>query len=367
MGMKNNLLRPALLVAAGALTFYGNAAFAANPVTFTLTNVGRDQTATDQLDQVDCPAGQELQSIQLDFAEATFRTTLTLENTTSSQDFATIEEVTHDYLGVTIPGSPYEQVKAPPPNTGGPFTCTLDPGQNQTECEEGPLPVPLLATVAPSQSITLTPADGANFDFFKGNGTVTVNFRVGGFIRQDIPATWEQENFTPAFAQVSLTPVCESPNLVCTSKTLTPSDLGGSDGEVTAVVNIANPGALDVDNVVITDTMDSTMTYQANTSSIGEPTGGPPTYTFPTQSLAAGGSLGLTYKVNIRGLNPGEQSCNNVQVSLGGQEVTGQCRACVSRSDVPTVPAVGWLGLSVLLAFFGGLGGLLEYRRRKIA
>jgi uncharacterized repeat protein (TIGR01451 family) len=364
MGMKNNLLRPALLVAAGALTFYGNAAFAANPLTFSLTNVGRDQTATGQLDQVDCAPGEELQSIKLDFSEATIRTSLILANTTQNTDFAQIDVVQHDYLGVTIPGTPYQQVKAPPPNSAGPFTCTLDPGENQTECNEGALPQPLLATVAPSQSVTLTPADGANFDFFRGNGTVAVNFRVGGFITSNIPATWEQENLTPALAGVALTPTCVAPEVVCTSKTLMPSDLSGPDGVVDAQVNLSNPGAVDVSQVVITDTMDSTMTYVAGTSSIGEPTGGPPTYTFPTQSLAAGSGLGLTYQVNIQGLNPGEQSCNDVQVKVGNQ-VTSQCQACVTRPDVPTVPAVGWLGLSVLLSFFAGLGGLLEYRRRK--
>jgi uncharacterized repeat protein (TIGR01451 family) len=362
MFMKNYLLRPAPLVAAGALTLCGNLAFAANPLTFNLNNVGRDVTTTGQLDQVDCPPGQELQSIRLDFNEASIQTTLTLSNTTQNTDFARINTVQHDFLGVTIPGTPYEQVKAPPPNSAGPFTCTLDPSENQAQCNEGALPQPLLSTVAPSQSVTLT---GADMNFFKGSGTVAVDFRVGGFLDSNIPATWDQQNLTPAVAGVALTPTCAAPQLVCTSKTLTPSDLGGPDGTVDAQVNIANPGAVDVDDVVITDTMDSTMTYAAGTSSIGEPTGGPPTYTFPSQSLAAGSSLSLTYQVDIRGLNPGDQSCNNVQVTLGGREVTGQCRACVGRPDVPLVPAIGWLGLSALLSFFAGLGGLLEYRRRK--
>jgi uncharacterized repeat protein (TIGR01451 family) len=334
------------------------------PAGFVEGNLGTSSTFTDSIDR-GCPSGQELEQVRIELFDLSLQTILQFQNPTSSPDNL---EVASEHLSLSLEVNGNSIVGNPIPNTFGPFPCELLPGQDQNQCSPTPLPNPVLETTGPDDTTILTQADGAAFDFFKTGGPIPVTFRAGARVQTDVPGTWQTVNQTPATGNVRITYTCEvppPPEVVCTSKTLTPSDLGGPDGTVTAQVNISNASAVDVDNVVITDTMDSTMTYAAGTSSIGEPTGGPPTYTFPTQSLAAGSSLGLTYQVDIRGLNPGDQSCNNVQVTLGGREVTGQCRACVGRPDVPLVPAIGWLGLSALLSFFAGLGGLLEYRRRK--
>lgn len=154
------------------------------------------------------------------------------------------------------------------------------------------------------------------------------------------------------------------PEVRCDYKTFSPSSLSDQDGVVNAEVKISNVGQVAANVVIIRDTMSGKMTYRPGTSNIGDPAGGPPTYTFPGQSISANNFLILTYQVDINGLNVNEQVCNNVQITANG--TTDQCRACVTRTEPPvSVPAVGLWGLSVLVAVFAGIGGLLGYSRRK--
>ena len=126
----------------------------------------------------------------------------------------------------------------------------------------------------------------------------------------------------------------------CDEKIITPNVIATQDGQLDVEVYISNPSATRADPVVITDTMNTKMTYVAGSAKVGgvaiaDPVQGPPNvYTFPDQALDPLDSLVLTYKVDVSGLANGEVISNDVSVSTGvvRAAIAGKsCDATVTR------------------------------------
>jgi len=373
----------ALVAVSGGVVF---ATTLVSEVDFNQIDVGTQTTVTKNIDKLQCPPNEELQKVDVLVSGVSFRTTLTFENTTQATDFAEVR-TEHNFLSLDLQSTPtnYKTSGVPLPHYyPGPtdatfFKCTLSPGQNQSQCVEGALPVPMLLTAGPNVAASLTSANGAQFTNFIGPGTIPVVFEVGGRLITDVPSTWASANESPGLGHVKLTYTCGAlvKSLSCDYKALAPSSLGGPDAIVKAEVKISNTGDVDIADLVITDVMTNGAklsivpgTSKINGLAIADPVLTPPaTWKFGTVvplALAKKTSLVLTFDVKVTGLDVGEELCDQITASSAAQGISDDgpgCRKCVTRT--PTVPALTVAGVAISLALVPVARVLLNRRRRK--
>jgi hypothetical protein len=227
--------------------------------------------------------------------------------------------------------------------------------------------VTLGAGVAVSPSsinfLTLANAKQISFTLSQVNAIVDLNQSWGFFAFANAEEDGPGEDSFRADVQV------DQPGLNCVSETFDKSIIPLGDSIVKASASVANTGDLDMTDVVITKVMSdpAKMTIVPGTSTIGDPVEGPAgTWTFPTQSLAAGATLPFSFDVSITGMLATDQLCNQLTVESEEFGITSdgpRCRACVTaRSN--GVPALGAIGSSLALAMVT-MGGVVLYRQRR--
>jgi uncharacterized repeat protein (TIGR01451 family) len=140
-----------------------------------------------------------------------------------------------------------------------------------------------------------------------------------------------------------------APPAISCEKTFNVSS-GEPGQEVTATVTATNTGESDtVINIV--DTLDVGFSYVAGSGSAGDPSIVGQVLTWSGLTLSAGGSVVITYRLNIDALEEGETICNNVYInSVDFPGVSaGPCYACITRPIVQKEPVPGMTEFTMAL------------------
>lgn len=338
--------------------------------TVTFTSRTTDSTETKTLPGNPCDIDQELIRVDIQ-ATAAGRSSYSVTNLsdTSPSSVTVSQELVE--LSVTVPILPgTSDALIDASNPAVVTAVTLDPNEIETVD-----PVYTISRPPPSNTRTYTSAadlavfDVATFDVnFVGDAEDSCSFSTGN---SNCLIT------TTVEGSATVTYYCEDlePELVCRSKTMSPTQLSSPSGQIAASFVIENTGPVDINgNLSITDTMNPKMTYNfplsptSDPAGIGDPTDTPPAYQWTGLSLAQGQQIQFSYVADVAGLLEGESICNTVVASANGT-TSNACRVCLNRPpEERDVPAIGPLGLMFLTMSLGGLGALvMRFRRRRSA
>jgi uncharacterized repeat protein (TIGR01451 family) len=348
--------------------------------TFSLTGIVNNiSTQTKNIDKVQCPEGQILTSVRVVIEGLQMDTDLGITNSGSGLANYTITSIDHRNLDFTVPSAGITVLPVDAlPNIGlgaseGWAWLNIPIG--------GSVNVPNIwvtnGAAGPYFDQTYVPAD-ANFGVFTGGGTFSATLSALAEISVVQGGTFNGGNQTQAQAQITVSGTCLAPGLTCNGKSFDIATIADPDGngEATATLTFTNTGQLDLTDVVITDNLDSKMTYVPGTTTVNGAPGPDPvgsnTLVWSGVSIPAGQSITITYDIEIVGMSvKNETICNDAYATsaqYGLSTESTDCSDCITYTyeppPPPVVPAFNLLGL---LAFAGliPLSWVLIGRRKK--
>jgi len=235
---------------------------------------------------------------------------------------------------------------------------------------------PAFTTVGPAAVTVINNlADLATyFKATPGNLTFDGNFTTAASQVVQQSGSFEGSILTDANATIIVNYTCVEqgvPSFVCNFKTFDKTTTSTADTLVHVTGRFTNTGTGAIPDLIITDvvTKPAGATVTLLNSSIGAPVQGPAgTWTFPSQNLPEGGVLNYSFDVQITGLGNNEVVSDQItgrSASLVLSSDGPACSASITRREQGKVPAMGTMGLALLLAVVAASGVFLLRRRQR--